>query len=120
MSETEVVVDFRHERPVEVGAMRSAQGAVEKNAVVSRRGVAGGVEPPDPDRVVLAKERFVIVAEGSLHCPTQNPTTYSPYPTTPKSSLDGVHDSTTDVSAVAAVLTSVWRLEEDVEAGRRG
>ena len=52
----------------------------------------------------------MIVAEGSLHCPTQNPPTYSPYPTTPKSSLDGVHDSTTDVSAVATVLTSVGAL----------
>ena len=35
MSETEVVADLLTARPVgEVGAVRSAQGAVEKNAVV--------------------------------------------------------------------------------------
>ena len=65
----------------------------------------------------------MIVAERLAPLSDPEPTDVGAHsPTTPKSSLDGVHDSTTDVSAVAAgSVTSVGALGGVTSmAGRRG
>ena len=111
VSETEVVVDLLTARPVgDVGAMRSAQGAVEKKAVVCGESVAGGVERTDPDRVVLATGEVRDRGRGLAPLSDPEPTNVQPIPhdaEVVRGRRPGQHHL---VSLLAAVLTSVGAL----------